>query len=174
LHRTVDDPCHIERARGGKWLLVRAGEAANGADRPHHQAFDRGKASDQAVRHAQLEQLVARIIHERLEGQHRERRALRRRVTVSRPQTRPCSPTNEAGDGAQAEQRTTLQPATPRCGFDGCSRCRGWDSFQGRYRSDKPETASWHGLNVSTVLSLVAKRTAQPGDDLAQVVLFDN
>jgi hypothetical protein len=62
--------CASSWPRGGEQVLLGAGEAADRTDRSHDEAGGGTDAHDQAVGHAQFENLVAVIRQQRLERQH--------------------------------------------------------------------------------------------------------
>ena len=72
LHRAVDDPVDIQFLGGTHRILCRAGVATHRTDRAHHQPWHDREARNQAVGHADLQQLIAALVCQQLERQNRQ------------------------------------------------------------------------------------------------------
>jgi len=110
LQRAVDDPGDVELAGGAQRILVIAGIAPHRAGRANHPARHQRQAGNQAVGHAQFQQLVAGLGVQRLEGQHRQRHAGPRRGNA---RMLSAPPRQAAECGRRGACGCEQQPAAP-------------------------------------------------------------
>lgn len=171
LQRAVDDPTHIEFPRGAQRVLPGAGIGLHRACGAHYQPGNGGEPGDQAVGHAEFEQLVAAFCSEWLEGQDCQG-GLRR---GERMLALPGQPTGGAQRGNCAGTQHQAQMAAP-FGIHGFVR-RGIRHIGVTLPDDgRNETKSvpGHRLDEAAALGFVAQRPPQARHHLAQVVHLDD
>ena len=184
LKGAVDDPFDFQLARGAQRVLVDARVASYRPGRPHDQAGHERKPGDQAVGHADFEQLVATFAVQRLEGQYRQRDATRRLDDGAAAMQPPPGSGQASQPGAGQRQLHPMPPAVA-CHSLGAgvglqrdrhpALCGGLQVVRHCLDpADEYEAAPRHGLDELAALAVVPEHAAQARHHLAQVVLLDH